>query len=111
MFKQISDKVSLPDLEKEVLDYWRKNNLFEKSVEAHETLSVATAKGGASVDYIYRIRTKAGFDPSQYRRATADEIHARRPAYQAVKLAVANGRSWQRRSGQRLGARRVAIRP
>ena len=40
--------------------------LFEKSVEAHETLSVATAKGGASVDYIYRIRTKAGFDPSLF---------------------------------------------
>jgi hypothetical protein len=40
--------------------------LFEKNVEAHETLSVATAKGGASVDYIYRIRTKAGFDPGQF---------------------------------------------
>jgi len=36
MFKQISDKVSLPDLEQEVLDYWQKNNLFEKSVEARK---------------------------------------------------------------------------
>jgi len=39
------------------------NPLFEKYVEAHETLSVATAKGGAAIDYIYRIRTKPGFDP------------------------------------------------
>ena len=36
-----------------------------------------------------------GFDPSRYRPATADEIHARRPAYHAVKLAVANGRTLQ----------------
>lgn len=34
MFKQISDKVSLPALEQEVLDYWKKNRLFEKSIEA-----------------------------------------------------------------------------
>ena len=36
MFKQISDKVSLPDLEKEVLDYWQKNNIFEKSIDARQ---------------------------------------------------------------------------
>src|SRR5262245_39111654 len=36
MFKQISDKVSLPDLEKDVLEYWRKNNLCEKSVKARQ---------------------------------------------------------------------------
>ena len=36
MFKQISDKVSLPDLEQEVLDYWKENRLFEKSVEARK---------------------------------------------------------------------------
>ncbi len=34
MFKQISDKVSLPELEKQVLDYWTTNQLFKKSVEA-----------------------------------------------------------------------------
>ena len=33
MFKPISDKVSLPDLEKEILDHWKKNRNFEKSVE------------------------------------------------------------------------------
>ena len=37
---------------------------FEKNIEAPETLSVNTVKGGAAIDYIYRIRTKAGFDPS-----------------------------------------------
>ena len=36
MFKQISDKVSLPDLEKEVLDHWKKTDLFKKSVEARQ---------------------------------------------------------------------------
>lgn len=34
MFKQISDKVSLPALEQEVLDHWKKNRVFEKSFEA-----------------------------------------------------------------------------
>ena len=40
--------------------------LFEKYIEMHETLSVATAKGGAAVDYIYRVRTRAGFDPQVF---------------------------------------------
>jgi hypothetical protein len=31
------------------------------------------------------------FDRSQYRPATADELHARKQSYQAVRLAVANG--------------------
>src|SRR5690348_13766708 len=33
----------------------------------------------------------APFDRSQYRPATADELHARKQSYQAVRLAVANG--------------------
>jgi len=36
MFKTISDKVSLPDLEKEILAYWKENRIFQKSIEAHE---------------------------------------------------------------------------
>ncbi len=36
MFKQISDKVSLPALEQEILDHWKKNKLFEKSLEARQ---------------------------------------------------------------------------
>ena len=31
------------------------------------------------------------FNRSQYRAATADELHARKPTYQAIRLAVANG--------------------
>src|SRR6266478_5423193 len=33
MFKAISDKVSLPDLERETLAYWKSNRIFEKSVD------------------------------------------------------------------------------
>ena len=36
MFKAISDKVSLPDLEKEILAYWKANRIFEKSVESRQ---------------------------------------------------------------------------
>jgi len=36
MFKTISDKVSLPDLEKEILAYWKENRIFQKSIEAHQ---------------------------------------------------------------------------
>src|SRR5499433_1575696 len=36
MFRTISDKVSLPDLEKETLAHWKENRIFQKSIEAHE---------------------------------------------------------------------------
>src|SRR5437867_5186347 len=36
MFKTISDKVSLPDLEKEILAYWKTHRIFEKSVEGRQ---------------------------------------------------------------------------
>jgi isoleucyl-tRNA synthetase len=36
MFKPISDKLSLPDLEQEILAYWKSNRIFEKSVEARQ---------------------------------------------------------------------------
>jgi isoleucyl-tRNA synthetase len=36
MFKAISDKVSLPDLEKEILAHWKQHRIFEKSVEARQ---------------------------------------------------------------------------
>jgi isoleucyl-tRNA synthetase len=36
MFKTISDKVSLPDLEKEILAHWKQHRIFEKSVEARQ---------------------------------------------------------------------------
>src|SRR5499425_3278883 len=36
MFKAISDKVSLPDLEKEILAHWKQNRIFDKSIEARQ---------------------------------------------------------------------------
>jgi isoleucyl-tRNA synthetase len=36
MFKAISDKVSLPDLEKEILAHWKQHRIFEKSIEARQ---------------------------------------------------------------------------
>lgn len=41
---------------------------FAKSVEASEVLSVVTAKGGAAIDYIYRVRMKPGFEPGPFVR-------------------------------------------
>ncbi|PYS37640.1 MAG: isoleucine--tRNA ligase [Acidobacteria bacterium] len=36
MFKPISDKVSLPDLEKEILAHWKQYRIFQKSIEARQ---------------------------------------------------------------------------
>src|SRR5262245_24828511 len=36
MFKTISDKLSLPDLEKEILAHWKNHRIFEKSLEARQ---------------------------------------------------------------------------
>jgi isoleucyl-tRNA synthetase len=36
MFKQLSDKLSLPELEKEILSYWKTNDLFRKSLQARQ---------------------------------------------------------------------------
>ena len=36
MFKQISDKVSLPDLEAGVLRQWQERRLFEKTLDARK---------------------------------------------------------------------------
>src|SRR6516162_4565090 len=36
MFKTISDKVSMPDLEKEILAHWKQHRIFEKSIEARQ---------------------------------------------------------------------------
>ena len=36
MFKPISDKVNLPELEQEVLAHWKKSDLFRKSIEARK---------------------------------------------------------------------------
>ncbi|RMD48057.1 MAG: hypothetical protein D6830_07620, partial [Ignavibacteria bacterium] len=36
MFKQYSDKVNYPEIEKEVLEFWKKNQIFEKSVSTRD---------------------------------------------------------------------------
>ena len=42
------------------------HDTFEKNVEAFEILSVVTAKGGAALEYIYRVRMKPGFEPGPF---------------------------------------------
>ena len=43
-------------------------NTFDRNVEAFEILSVVTAKGGAALEYIYRVRMKPGFEPGPFVR-------------------------------------------
>jgi hypothetical protein len=39
---------------------------FNKSVEAHDVLNIATVQKGAAIDYTYRVRLKAGADPAAF---------------------------------------------
>jgi hypothetical protein len=41
---------------------------FARNVEAFEILSVVTAKSGAALEYIYRVRMKPGFEPGPFVR-------------------------------------------
>jgi isoleucyl-tRNA synthetase len=36
VYKELPDKLNIPDLEKEILDYWAKNNTFEKSITSRD---------------------------------------------------------------------------
>ena len=36
MFKQYSEKINYPDLEKKILEFWEKNKIFEKSISARD---------------------------------------------------------------------------
>src|SRR3989440_11559263 len=86
MFKAISDKVRLPDLEKEILAYWKQNRIFEKSVESRQNApdytfyeGPPTANGRPGIHHVfartikdlfcryramkgYRVSRKAGWD-------------------------------------------------
>ena len=86
MFKAISDKVSLPDLEKEILAYWKNNRIFEKSVESRHNApdytfyeGPPTANGKPGIHHVfartikdlvcryqtmrgYQVHRKAGWD-------------------------------------------------
>jgi isoleucyl-tRNA synthetase len=77
MFKTISDKVSLPDLEKEILAYWKQNRIFQKSIEARQSApdytfyeGPPTANGKPGIHHVFartikdlvcRYRTMRGF--------------------------------------------------
>jgi isoleucyl-tRNA synthetase len=77
MFKQISDKVSLPELEKEVLAHWKNSDLFKKSLEARKDApdytfyeGPPTANGRPGIHHVFartikdlvcRYRTMRGF--------------------------------------------------
>ena len=37
MFREVSSKLNLPNLEKEILDFWSKHDIFKKSLALHET--------------------------------------------------------------------------
>src|SRR5204862_442742 len=85
-FKPISDKVSLPDLEKEILAYWKTHRIFEKSVEGRQNTpdytfyeGPPTANGKPGIHHVfartikdlvcryqtmrgYQVHRKAGWD-------------------------------------------------
>ncbi len=77
MFKPISDKVSLPDLEKQILDHWKQNDLFKKSVESRKNApdytfyeGPPTANGRPGIHHVFsrtikdlvcRYKTMRGF--------------------------------------------------
>src|SRR6266581_4430813 len=86
MFKPISDKVSLPDLEREILDHWKESRTFEKSMKARNTApdytfyeGPPTANGKPGIHHVfartikdlvcryqtmrgYQVHRKAGWD-------------------------------------------------
>src|SRR3989449_244551 len=86
MFKAISDKVKLPDLEKEILAYWKTHRIFEKSVKGRQNApdytfyeGPPTANGKPGIHHVfartikdlvcryqtmrgYQIHRKAGWD-------------------------------------------------
>src|ERR1700756_590272 len=86
MFKAISDKVRLPDLEKEILAYWKTHRIFEKSLEGRQNApdytfyeGPPTANGKPGIHHVfartlkdlvcryktmrgYQVHRKAGWD-------------------------------------------------
>ncbi|NQZ68243.1 MAG: class I tRNA ligase family protein, partial [Lentisphaeria bacterium] len=36
MFEKVSSQISFPNLEKDVLQFWKENRIFEKSLEARK---------------------------------------------------------------------------
>lgn len=86
MYKELSTKLNFPELEKEILDYWDKNKIFEKSIESRDAKKPfvfyegpPTANGKPGIHHVigrtikdfvcrlktmegYRVERKAGWD-------------------------------------------------
>ncbi|MCH8980804.1 isoleucine--tRNA ligase [candidate division KSB1 bacterium] len=86
MYKELSTKLNFPELEKEILDYWDKNKIFEKSIENRDVKKSfvfyegpPTANGPPGIHHVlgrtikdfvcrlktmegYRVERKAGWD-------------------------------------------------
>ncbi|HFE52989.1 MAG TPA: hypothetical protein ENK07_06075, partial [Bacteroidetes bacterium] len=86
MYKELSPKTRFPDLEKEILDFWEKNRIFERSVEERDPErrfvfyeGPPTANGRPGIHHVlsrtmkdfvcrlktmqgYRVERKAGWD-------------------------------------------------
>ena len=86
MYKELSSQIKFPELEKEILDYWKKQNIFEKSIESRGAdkpfifyEGPPTANGRPGIHHVisrtikdfvcrlktmqgYRVERKAGWD-------------------------------------------------
>ncbi|MCH7754181.1 isoleucine--tRNA ligase [candidate division KSB1 bacterium] len=86
MYKELSTKLNFPELEKEILEYWDKNKIFEKSIENRDVKKSfvfyegpPTANGPPGIHHVlgrtikdfvcrlktmegYRVERKAGWD-------------------------------------------------
>jgi len=86
MFEQLTEKLNLPDIEKEILDYWQEHEIFEKSVRERDKdkpfvfyEGPPTANGKPGIHHVisrtvkdavcrirtmqgYRVERKAGWD-------------------------------------------------
>ena len=77
MFKELQSQHNLPELEKEVLDFWQENRIFEKSIESRDPAKPfvfyegpPTANGKPGIhhvisrtikDFVCRLRTMQGY--------------------------------------------------
>ncbi len=86
MFKQNLEKISYPEIEKQILEFWRTNNIFEKSISSRDENNLftfyegpPTANGKPGIHHVmartlkdlvcryktlkgYRVERKAGWD-------------------------------------------------
>ena len=77
MYKELSTKLNFPELETEILDYWDKNKIFEKSIVSRDAKKPfvfyegpPTANGKPGIhhvigrtikDFVCRLKTMEGY--------------------------------------------------